>query len=221
MKQPEILKFPGGLYGVTPDWDDLPRLEHAVRQAGIAGMTALQLRLKTAAPDTRRQIALRLRQVCKELNITFLVNDDWQLALEVQADGVHLGKDDADPFMVRREAGESLLIGVSCYADIERARRLLQVPADYIAFGAMYASGTKPNAPPAPASILTAARTLVQSGNRDTARPAIVAIGGITPDNAKPLIEAGADSLAVVGALFNTGDIASVARRFAQLFDNR
>lgn len=222
----ELLKFPAGLYGVTPDWDDQERLEHAVRQASVGGMTSLQLRLKTVAPATRLSIAKRLREVCAQLKVVFLVNDDWQLAQAVQADGVHLGRDDADPFVVRKAVGHSMLIGVSCYADLERARHLLEVPADYIAFGAMFASSTKPTAPPAPTAILSQAKAMVQtaqalhkkSTQRDEPRCAIVAIGGITPENASTLTQAGADSLAVVGALFNAPNIQTVAQRFRQLF---
>lgn len=213
------LRFPGGLYGVTPDWDDADRLEMAIRQAAAGGMTAVQLRLKTVATQRRTEIAHRLRQVCSDLGVTYIINDDWRLALETEADGVHLGRDDGDPFVVRAALGPQRLLGVSCYADIERARTLLTAPVDYIAFGAMFASGTKPQAPPAPLTILTQARSICASSPAQ-ARAAVVAIGGITPQNAPSLIAAGADSLAVVGALFNAQEIESVARQFSKLFES-
>ncbi len=228
---PARLRFPAGLYGVTPDWDDADRLENAIRQAAAGGMVALQLRLKTVDRQTRIKIAHRLRKVCSDLGVIYIINDDWRLALETDAHGVHLGRDDGDPCMVRAALGSQRLLGVSCYADLERARTLLTTPVDYIAFGAMFASGTKPQAPPAPLTILSKARSLCECDSSEhpsasqqhslpRARAAVVAIGGITPDNARHLITAGADSLAVVGALFNAQDIETVARQFSSLFEN-
>jgi len=223
------LRFAQGLYGVTPDWDDGDRLERAVRQATAGGMTALQLRLKTVARKTRIEIAHRLGALCSDLGVTYIINDDWQLAIETDADGVHLGRDDGDPFMVRAALGPDRLLGVSCYADLDRAKSLLGASVDYIAFGAMFASGTKPQAPPAPMTILTQAKSFCeheygkqsQSTERSSARVAVVAIGGITPENATSLVAAGADSLAVVGALFNAQDIEAAARQLSQSFGNR
>ena len=214
------LRFPRGLYGVTPDWDDTDRLDAAVRDAAAGGMVAVQLRLKTVQVQTRLKIAQRLRKACSELGILYIINDDWRLATEVNADGVHLGRDDGNPFEVREAVGDSLLIGVSCYADPQRAQQLMQVPADYVAFGAMYASGTKPAALPAPHSVLTQGQALARqyAGKVGYPRPAVVAIGGITPDNTRPLIEAGADSVAVIGALFNAPDIAQAAKQFTRHF---
>lgn len=215
-----LLMFPRGLYGVTPDWDDAARLDAAVRDAAAGGMTAVQLRLKTVQVQKRLEIAQRLRATCSELGILYIINDDWHLAIEVKADGVHLGRDDGDPFEVRKAVGNHFLIGVSCYADPLRAQKLMEVPADYVAFGAMYASGTKPAAPPAPLSVLTQGLTLARqhAGKVGYPRPAVVAIGGITPGNARALMQAGADSVAVVGALFNAPDIQYAAQQFTRIF---
>lgn len=214
-------RFATGLYGVTPDWDDPVQLEQAVRQAARGGMTAVQLRLKTVASGQKLKIAKRLQSVCEELGVIHIINDDWQLAAEIGAHGVHLGRDDADPHLVRAELGPDRLIGVSCYDEPERAARLLTVPVDYIAFGAMFKSATKPQARSASPLLLTDGRRLAERFVRDDgSRPSVVAIGGITPDNAAQLIEAGADSIAVVGALFMAPDIEASARKFSQLFSN-
>ncbi|MFW8565103.1 thiamine phosphate synthase [Orrella sp. 11846] len=228
MNQPvyHSLRFPAGLYGVTPDWDDFARLEDGIRQGMEAGLTALQLRLKTVPEPKRTELAHQLRALCQTLGIVYLINDDWKLALEVQADGVHMGRDDGDVFAAREALGPDRLIGVSCYADLKLAQRLLAVPVDYIAFGAMYASGTKPQAPPAPLNILKQARDLCEAqrlasppGTRQHARrAAVVAIGGITSSNGAELLAAGADSLAVIGALFDSPEPTQERRRFAELW---
>lgn len=216
MSTPPSLRFPTGLYGVTPDWDDIDTLECAVRAAARGGMRALQLRHKTAAPDLRRHLAQRLLTVCLELDLVFLLNDDWQLALELGAHGVHLGQHDDDPVRVRQEIGSTMLLGVSCYADLHRAQRLLALDVAYIAFGAMYPSKTKPLAPTAGLDILAAGQRLCATFEQP--RPAVVAIGGIGPSQAHTLASAGADSIAVVGSLFLAPDIEAAARALAAPF---
>lgn len=210
------LKFPAGLYGVTPDWDDAARLEQAVRDAARGGMRALQLRHKTAEPALRRHLAKTLLSVCNELGIVFLINDDWRLALELGAHGVHVGQHDDDPALVRREIGPEMLLGVSCYADPQRANSLLAHQVAYIAFGAMYASSTKPHAPTAPLDVLRQGQALCRA--LDAPRPAVVAIGGIGPAEARTLARSGADSIAVVGSLFLASDIEAAARALSAPF---
>lgn len=220
------LRFPAGLYGVTPDSDDVAAMEKAIRKGVAFGLTAVQLRLKTVPHPQRLKVAQALRDVCRELSIVFIVNDDWQLAREVEADGVHMGRDDGNVFAARKALGPDFLMGVSCYADIERARLLLDVPVDYVAFGAMYASGTKPQAPPAPHDILTQARRLCEAdcqrwpadSRERLQRAAVVAIGGINASNAGALTQAGADSLAVIGALFAPADPLAEQQGFARLW---
>ncbi len=209
-------KFPCGLYGVTPEWNDPVRLEDAVRAAARGGMRALQLRHKTADTALRLSLAVRMQAVCKELGVVFLINDDWRLAQEIGADGVHLGRDDDAPALVRRAVGHEMLIGVSCYADPVRAASLMQYDVAYIAFGAMYASQTKPLAPPAPLSVLQAGLALCQQ--QPAPRPAVVAIGGISLSNAHRVAESGADAIAVVGSLFLATDIEATARALAAPF---
>jgi len=210
------IKFPPGLYGVTPDWDDVERLEKAVRAAARGGMRALQLRHKTAEPALRRRLAQTLCKVCHELELVFLINDDWRLALEVGAHGVHVGQHDDEPALVRREIGPDMLLGVSCYADPQRAQKLLEHHVAYIAFGAMYPSATKPLAPTAPLDVLAVGQSLCQA--LVAPRPAVVAIGGIGIKEASTLAAAGADSIAVVGSLFMADDIEAAARALSAPF---
>ncbi len=205
----KALRFPRGLYGVTPDWDDTERLIAAVRAAASGGMRSLQLRRKKVSDAARAAQARALAPVCRELAVVFLINDDWRLALEVGADGAHVGRDDEDLATVRAQAGPDLIIGGSCYNDLDRARQLLDAGADYIAFGAMFASPTKPEAVRASFEVLTQARQLVET--RDAPRPAIVAIGGITPENASLVAQAGADAIAVISGLFEAPSIRAAA----------
>ena len=210
------LRFPRGLYGVTPEWDDTDGLLEAVSLAAAGGMSALQLRRKTLPEAERAAQAKALAPLCRELGVVFLINDHWRLALEVGADGVHLGRDDADPVLVRKEAGPDLLIGVSCYNEFERAQRLLAAEPDYIAFGTMFPSPTKPQAVRAPLSLLTQAHALVEQHGQP--RPAVAAIGGITPNNAAIVAKSGADCVAVITALFEAPDITAAAQACAAPF---
>jgi len=210
------LRFPAGLYGITPEWDDTDRLLEAIRAAARGGMRALQLRRKTASLPYKHLQARAVGDLCRSLGVTFILNDHWRLALESGADGVHLGRDDGDIAAVSASIGPTMIIGASCYDEPQRARLALQAGADYIAFGAVYPSPTKPQAVRAPLALLTEARGLVQA--MPAPRPAVVAIGGITPANAEPVVRAGADAIALVSGLFEAGDIEAAARRCAALY---
>jgi len=203
------IRFPAGLYGVTPEWDDTDRLLKAVRDAAAGGMRSLQLRRKNVPDAVRAAQARALAPLCRELGVVFLINDDWRLALDVGADGAHVGRDDESLAHIRREAGPDLILGGSSYDDLTRARELLDAGADYIAFGAMFASTVKPDTVRAPLSILTEARRLADE--RDAPRPAVVAIGGITPANAPLVAQAGADAIAVITALFEAPSVRAAA----------
>jgi thiamine-phosphate pyrophosphorylase len=209
------LRFPRGLYGVTPDWSDTHRLLEAIRQAHAGGMQVVQWRRKLGDPATQQAQARSVRDLCRELHLPLIINDDWRLALALDADGVHLGKDDGTLTEARREMGPHKLIGCSCYNQPALAHQHLQVPVDYIAFGAMFPSAVKPDA-------VRASLDDIREGRKISAllspRPAVVAIGGIGPDNAAPLIQAGADSIAVISALFNAPDITATAQRCSALF---
>jgi len=210
------IRFPRGLYGITPEWDDTDRLLDGIRAAARGGMRALQFRRKTAAPANLYAQAHAVVTLCRELGVLSIINDDSRLALRVDADGVHLGRDDSDVATARQHLGPNKLIGVSCYDDIERARAALAAGADYIAFGAVYPSPTKPQALHAPLAILGQALALTRA--LPAPRPAVVAIGGITPVNAASVVQAGADAIALISSLFDSHDIDTAAQRCAASF---
>ncbi len=173
------------------------------------GATILQYRDKTCDPMRRRHEAAAQLALCERHGVPLIVNDDVELALQVGAAGVHLGEHDGALASARARLGDEAIIGVSCYDSLERARHFAAAGADYLAFGAFFASPTKPAARRATPELLQAARGL--------GKP-LVAIGGISADNAQPLIVAGADAVAVISALFGARDVRASARRFADLF---
>lgn len=209
------IRFPRGLYGITPDWADTDRMLSAVEQAHAGGMSALQWRRKHGAPAERRAQLLALRALSIELGLLLIVNDDWHLAADIDADGVHMGRDDGSIIQARMAMGSEKIIGCSCYDQPALAARRLLEDVDYIAFGAVYPSQVKPGAARATLDHIREGRRLAESSHP---RPAVVAIGGITPDNAAPVIEAGADSIAVISALFEAPNIRLAASRCAALF---
>lgn len=207
--------LPSGLYGVTPDWDDIEQLALAIEAAARGGMKVLQWRHKTYPVTRRISMAREVLQVCRLNGVMLIINDNWRVAEAVGADGVHLGRDDDSPSAARAALGFEALIGASCYNDLAHAKAMLEQGVDYVAFGTMYASQTKPHATVADHQILTQAQALIAKRG-DTAK--VVAIGGITPENAPTLIAAGADSLAVVGGLFMASDVKATARAFGHAF---
>jgi thiamine-phosphate pyrophosphorylase len=211
------LRFPRGLYGVTPEWDDTDRLLAAVDAAFHGGMAALQWRRKTGAPQARLAQVRRVADHCKQLGLVFIVNDDWRLAALVNADGVHLGRDDGSLTDARLALGPEKILGCSCYNDPGLAIQALLADVDYIAFGAMHPSSIKPSAPRATLAHIAQARALVES-QPVRPRPAVVAIGGLTPENSAAVVHAGADSIALISGLFERPDIRATAAQCASLF---
>ncbi len=202
-----------GLYAVTPDEADTGLLVAQVRACLAGGARLLQYRNKTAGSALRLEQARALRTLCSERGVPLIVNDDLELALAVDADGVHLGRDDGSPAAARARLGPGKLLGVSCYGEIARAVRAVADGADHVAFGGFFASTVKPGARRVPFDLLRAAKAQLTVP--------IVAIGGITPGNAGDLLAAGADSLAVITALFRAPDIAAAARQFKALFEKK
>lgn len=196
-----------GLYAVTPDWPDSARLLAVTETILAAGCRLLQYRNKAASACHREEQAVALRGLTRRFGARLIINDDLALARFVEADGVHLGEDDGDLAEARAALGPSGVLGASCYQSAERAERALAAGADYIAFGAFYPSPSKPGALRAEPALLTPRRGAP-----------VCAIGGITPDNAAPLIAAGADLLAVISALYEAPDPAAAARHFITLF---
>lgn len=201
-----------GLYAVTDSRlqrpEDLPKQAEAVLNGGAR---LLQYRDKSARRQ-RRQEAQQLAALCRAYDAVFIVNDDVELAAAVGADGVHLGRDDLGLAAARAQLGPRVIIGVSCYNELARARRAAARGADYVAFGSVFPSSTKPAAVHASLALLRAAR-------RTLALP-IVAIGGITVENAQSVIATGVDAVAVVSGVFGAPDPASAAQRIAGLFND-
>ena len=196
-----------GLYVITDG--PRPDLLEVVAQALAGGARLVQYRDKTTDGPRRLAEARALQALCARQGIPMIVNDDVELARAAGADGVHLGEDDGDVAAARGALGPQAIIGVSCYDSLERAHLLAAAGADYVAFGAFFPSPTKPDAQRASPELLR------QSAAIGVPR---VAIGGITPDNGASLVDAGADYLAVISAVFGDPDVRAAAERFARLF---
>ncbi len=202
-----------GLYAITPDEADTGILERKVRQALSGGARIVQYRNKSADAALKRKQSERLLALCRAAGVPLIVNDDLELAVAIDADGVHLGRGDGGLAEARAKLGARMLLGVSCYDRIELAVSARQQGADYVAFGTAFPSSTKPAAVGAPPALYGEAKMRIDLP--------IVAIGGLTPDNAHTVIEAGADAIAVISALFDAPDVAAAARKFRRLFQRK
>lgn len=205
-----VPELPRGLYAVTPDESDTERLLAMVSAALTGGAAIVQYRNKLATPALQREQTGALLSLCRAARVPLIINDNLQLTIDLDADGVHLGGEDGDLVAARAQLGPSKLLGSSCYASIERALAARDAGADHIAFGAMFNSRTKPNARLAPL-------TLFADAHKQVGLPC-VAIGGITLDNAPSLIAAGVHAIAIIDALFSAADVTRRARAFTQLF---
>lgn len=200
-----------GLYAITdpqllPQHKLLPCAEAALR----GGARLLQYRDKQASAALKHENAQALLALCNRYGALFVVNDDPELAAQVSAHAVHIGQSDGGLAKARRTLPHGI-VGVTCHGDLALAQQAIDGGASYVAFGRFFPSHTKPAAPAAAVAILQA----------DLPVPK-VAIGGITLDNAQSLIAAGADSLAVIHALFHSADprtIERTARNFSALFN--
>jgi len=202
-----------GLYAITPDEPGTDILVRKVGQALRGGASAVQYRNKSAGPELRLGQGRALAALCRAAGAAFIVNDDLELALELDADGAHLGADDGDLVEARRRLGQAKLLGASCYNRMELAEAAALAGVDYLAFGSVFSSATKPGAVRAPLAIFAEAR-------RRFALP-LVAIGGITLQNAPQVFAAGADAVAVISALFDAGDIAERAAGFTRFLQQQ
>lgn len=205
-----------GLYAITPEDPLLPRLSQRVEAALQGGVRLLQYRNKTASRAIRHAQAVEIQRLCHAYDARLIINDDLPLALKINADGIHLGRDDysdtRDLAAARRALGTHKILGVSCYADLARAEAVAQAGvgagANYLAFGCLYPSNTKPDAPTASLQLLDEARRFGLP---------IAAIGGITLNNAAATLAAGADLLAVISDVFDAPDIAERVRAYTTL----
>jgi len=201
-----------GLYVITEDLRLGPgRLVAAVEAALRGDARIVQYRDKSADYQRRLDEARALKALCDRYRVPLLINDDLELASDCAAAGVHLGRDDPDVPSARAQLPAGSLIGVSCYNRFELAEQAAMQGADYVAFGSFFPSPTKPQAVRAQPELLRRAR-------RELAIPA-VAIGGISPENGAALVQAGADMLAVISAVFAAPDIEAAARAFASCFN--
>ncbi|MDD2758811.1 MAG: thiamine phosphate synthase [Methylomonas sp.] len=189
------MNFPDrGLYAITQaEGKTMDQVVAEVESALKGGAVVVQYRDKQAIDAMA--LARRLLTLCHAYGAPLLINDSVELALAVGADGVHLGKDDGDIYAARKRLGPAAIIGVSCYNDVAKACQAAENGANYVAFGRFFPSGSKPLAAPADIETLKIAKRQLEIP--------IVAIGGILPENARQLLEAGADLLAVIGGLFD------------------
>lgn len=198
-----------GVYLITPDIDDSALLLDRTRAALEGGLALLQYRNKSASTELRHRQASLLLELCRSHSVPLIVNDDLVLARRIGADGVHLGGEDGCLTAARAQLGAHALVGASCYASLDKARRARQDGASYVAFGAFAASVTKPDAVRAHPELLTEARGL---------HLPLVAIGGITPMLAPSLVDAGADLLAVITTVYSAPDPGAAVRALRAAF---
>jgi len=191
-----------GLYAITPEAS--ADLEGKVRRALEGGIALLQYRSK----QRNRSQAAAIVRLAHEFGVPVIINDDVELARELAADGAHLGRGDGELRGARNRL-QGMILGASCYNDAGLARAAVQAGADYVAFGSVFASPTKPQAVRAPVQLFRDAKALGVP---------LVAIGGVTLANAPELIGAGADLLAVISDLFDAPDIRQRARDYGKLF---
>jgi thiamine-phosphate pyrophosphorylase len=212
----DFSRYLQGIYAVTPDDRLLPRLSALVDAALQGGTRLVQYRNKQAPAPLRRAQAAELVRICHACGAKLIVNDDLWLAIEIGADGVHVGRDDLpgkDLTTAREALGPKRLLGVSCYNDLARVEAAAKAGADYIGVGSMFPSTTKPGANVATLDVLTEAKRRFEGP--------VAAIGGITIKNAPQVIDAGADMVAVVSDLFDAMDIGRRAEEFQKLFDRK
>ena len=204
------LPVSNGIYAIT-DCENLTDDELIKKSEDIlnVGVSFFQYRNKETNQQKKKNLAQKLQALCQRYNTPFIVNDDVMLAKELSADGVHLGQDDEDINNARETLG-SKIIGISCYNDLNRAKIAEENGADYVAFGSVFPSITKPNAKKASIELLKEAKSSLTIP--------IVAIGGITPENGKQLINANVDFLAIISGLYSSPDAANATRAYKNLF---
>ena len=199
-----------GLYAITPDLLDTDLLLHKVRMVLVRGPAIVQYRNKVASTQLLKEQAHALRVLTHAYHASLIINDELDLALQIGADGVHLGSSDGELLLARKRMPPAMLLGASCYNDLALARDAVAAGADYVAFGAVFASGTKPQARRADLELIRQARAELHVP--------IVAIGGITRHNAPQVIAAGADCVAVIASLFDAPDIGVETQQFLDCF---
>lgn len=186
----------------------IPKTEEVL----AAGVKIIQYRDKINSQKDRYKIAEQLRKLTHEHGCLLLINDDTQLSKSINADGVHVGKDDISIKQARNQLGKNKIIGASCYTKIENAQSAINASADYVAFGSFYPSSIKPDAPRADIELITKSKKQFETP--------VCAIGGITPKNATKILNAGVDMIAVISAIFNTSSPKRAVQEYLSLMRN-
>jgi thiamine-phosphate pyrophosphorylase len=202
-----------GLYAITPDSADLNTLIQKTKSAIEGGAFMVQYRSKIQDRDVKIQQCAAILRLCREYEIPCIVNDDVDMCRILEADGVHLGEKDDNIAEVRHILGEDAIIGSSCYDQLDRAKSAQKEGASYVAFGAMFPTPTKPQAPRATLALLKEAKREIQIP--------IVAIGGITVNNAHDVIKTGIDAIALINSLYEAKSIKETAETFAKMFHQK
>ena len=202
-----------GLYAITPDSADLNTLIQKTKSAIEGGAFMVQYRSKIQDRDVKMQQCAAILRLCREYEIPCIVNDDVDMCRILEADGVHLGEKDDNIAEVRHILGDDAIIGSSCYDQLDRAKSAQKEGASYVAFGAMFPTSTKPNAPRATLALLKEAKREIQIP--------IVAIGGITVNNAHDVIKTGIDAIAVINSLYEAKSIKETAETFVKMFHQK
>ncbi len=202
-----------GLYAITPDMADLNTLIQKTQLAIEGGAFMVQYRSKIDDRDAKMRQCAAILRLCREYEIPCIVNDDVDMCCVLEADGVHLGEKDDNIAEVRHILGEDAIIGSSCYNQIERARQAQKEGASYVAFGAIFPTPTKPQAPRATLELLKEAKREIQIP--------IVAIGGITVNNAHDVTKTGIDAIAVITSLYEAKTIKETAETFSKMFHEK
>lgn len=199
-----------GLYAITPNEADAGRLLANVESALQAGIALLQYRDKTSTTTEKLRRANALHELCIQYATPLIINDNPELAYQCNAEGVHLGQGDTTIDIAREMLGKEAIIGITCHHDLQLALKAQKQGANYVAFGRFFNSSTKPGAPLADIHLVRQASTQLNIP--------ITAIGGLTLDNSKPIIKAGAHNIAVVEGVFSKTNIKDACLGFNQLF---
>ena len=200
-----------GLYIVTPDWDDTAKLVDATEKALKGGAQIVQYRHKTAGAEQRLEQAKALQAVCRKYGRTFIINDYVDLAIELDADGIHVGGTDAPIAKVRAAVGPDKIVGASCYGSLTLARMAVDAGASYVAFGGFFPSRVKKYP-------VTTPLTIVSDWKKENDKMPVCVIGGMTAENAAPLAELGADMVAAVSGVYFADDPEVAAQAYVALF---
>lgn len=201
-----------GLYIVTPDWDDTAKLVDVTEKAIKGGTKIVQYRHKTATPELRREQAKALQALCKRYKVPFIINDHVDLAMELDADGIHVGESDEAVAAIRAKVGPHKIVGASCYGDMDLVRKAHKAGASYIAFGGFYPSRIKKYP-------VTTELDIVRQMKKEIPELPSCAIGGIDHQNAVPLVERGVDMICVISSVYFADDPEAAARKFAKMYE--